>query len=382
MAGTKTTKILPFLEEYYYRLSDTANLEYSILTAVAGINSAKSAAVFLRLAAYDLPLGNSNSIELVFDLLKENPEISVALFPEILKFTRYPDYKDEIYELLAVLVRDKKISKSQYAREIPFICQDAVDELKRKFSKSDNDNYYDRYNSYESEYPVEYFADENRYYNYDRYENNISGMPVYVTILMPFYDVKQVRKFFDRLMRTASGELKMDVCVAMLANGMIVSDSIVGYYASNKLYKIRFYEKLKAINRLEVFKSCYLNQLDFVNAMIYNKVDPDNNDSVIFMFRKLLKTRENTGYVYYFKRKNPKTGNWFVDYAGIQPQDTTMVTTKKYILAYNQPLLLAGKESNAVPSAIDINRVVNESQKKFRLIGRKRAIKSDNDYIY
>lgn len=383
LAVSGAEKIIPFLEDYYYRVSDTANLEFSILLALSGIKSTKAAASFLKLINFDLPLGNYRSIEDIFESLSENKEMAAALYPELLKFSRYPDYQDEIYKLLARLVKDKKISKNDYSREIPIICQDAIDEAKRTFAKNDNDYYSDYYSGYESDYPSEYFPDESRYsYVYDRDEDEMQDIEAYIAILMPFYETPKVRKFFDKLMKTGSGEMKMEVCVSMIEYGKKVSDSLCNYFASNRNFKIDFYNKLKKINKLEYFNHKYINQEDFIRAILYDGIDKENDDSIVFISKIMVNVKGNTGYLYYFKRKNPKTGNWYIDYAGLQPKDSSGVSTAKYIIARNQSVFTDNKDSKAVPSDSEINRVMKESQKKIRLIGRKRASKNyyESDY--
>ena len=61
--------------------------------------------------------------------------------------------------------------------------------------------------------------------------------------------------------------------------------------------------------------------------------------------KKLVEIKKTKGYLYFFKYKIQKQGDWLIGLCGLQPEDSSVVNTDRTILSVNaKKLITDGKE--------------------------------------
>ncbi|MBL4594102.1 MAG: TraB/GumN family protein [Flavobacteriales bacterium] len=204
-------KIVPYLENMYANVEDTAMYQIAILKSLIRQKSKNSYTAFLKLLEYDIPLGSQKSeVSSMINLFEDSLEIGNQIFPDILNYTFVADYKKAIYSLLATLVDSNQIKPKQYAKYYKQILREAKIELKSQIS-------------YEQTERAQ--ANTGRYY-YSSYKNKGNNLLVnYTTLLIPFCDKKDVKEYFSKLERVEDYDIRTDINCKLVRNNITVKPS-------------------------------------------------------------------------------------------------------------------------------------------------------------
>jgi hypothetical protein len=135
----KDPRIIPFLDNLYKGMEDTALYQVAILRALASQKSKSASLAFIQLLEHDVPIGVSkDALRNIFTSFSDSLELCRYLFPKLLDYTFINDYKLNIYQLLAEAIDSNAIPSKRIKNnfdqilissnfqnpERPFQCQD------------------------------------------------------------------------------------------------------------------------------------------------------------------------------------------------------------------------------------------------------------------
>jgi uncharacterized protein YbaP (TraB family) len=353
----KAKETIPFLVTLYQQYADSVEIELAILTTLAKLQTLEATRAFLKLFSVDVPITTSeNGVSNILSGFFDSLEIGAFLFPEIIRYTKYPEYKNFIYNLMAEIKEADIFKPNQYKNSIAEIILDANYELKKYISDSKRDNEPYRYG---------YGKYENVYYDLNYRQQKIYN---YTSLLAPFYRNKDINKFFTKLLKSTTSEVFSAIIYGQLINnGILLSDSIAAKYSASASARISFYKILKKANNLSVFSKKYLNQKDLVISDLYGGKEGFANDTLVLMFVNPVIYKNKIGNLYVFKCKPKDKKIWKLGYSAVQPADI-------YSVNLNADF---SKISFSFDAENQMQKVIANLLKRIRIKDRKRATMND-----
>jgi uncharacterized protein YbaP (TraB family) len=354
LKNLKNPEIPLFLADLYKKIGDTVTLQLAILNTLSAMHSEASAKAFLQCLKTDLPLvSNSSEIDYIFENLIDSLQIARMLFPEILNYTRYREYEDNIYSTLAILADSSLISQSDYKNEFPILLRNAKDAWKRHLAREDE----------ETDKQSEFYSGGSSYstfggsYNYK--------LMNYIRLLLPWMNTDAaVSSLVNQILKSKTTNLRIDMAVTLISKNIPVADSIIKNLSSDPFSMSTFYRKLDKVKKLAYFDTTSVSQLVFAKSLLLKDANMQPRDSIEFMESRYVKSKKGEGYVYFFKVRKQTSSYWSLYWIGIQPADTTVVSYRDMIRDSRGSRIY----DNDKPSEL-----IDKEMKKIRLKGRERA---------
>lgn len=311
--------ILPFYEKIYPQYIDSVSIQLAILTGVARQKNSRSAATFLKLLNSELPVSSDKyDIWDIFDPFYDSLETAVPLYPGLLKFTKYPEYKEPVYALMSKLVKEGKLKPKSYASGKIDILMDAVYELKLYMSSIENKNDEYSYKSSGSKYTQKLSEDQESIFDY-------------AALLSPFYSDAKIDRFLTKAMNTGEDNLTLAIAGNMIKNKFPVNDTLLKHYTDDPGSRITVYRLLKENKQLEKFDASLLHQQELVKCMLYSEQLSEKNkekkDTIVFLEKIKMKTKYEEGYIYIFKSRAKDKKIWKISYSGLHPINEKEINT-------------------------------------------------------
>lgn len=367
--------ILPFLEKQYKQATDSVSVQLAALRALASQKLPEANLSILRLLKTEVPLADYRDIEGVFYRIQDSLKLAAPMFPELMQYTRYQEYKDNIYELLSMLVDSGYVKPDIYLSYKSEIIREANEELRRRIASEEgvDDNSYNSYNDNYNDYDYEYDYNNNydkvgrvetavsRYYGYARSRDKFERFAI---LLLPIYNEPAVKSFFGKLTKVKDKDLLLNISTLLLKNKKEVNDTVWTHLATNNNYRIKLYQSLKEINRLDKFDPKFKTEQSMLKGILYSSSYIDK-DTIVFLEKRKVNRKEKDTYVYFFKRKQEKSKNWKLDYVSFQPADTIEYLAKNFTT----------KKSISYKSS-ELNKELDEVMEGLALKGRKRIHRS------
>lgn len=338
--------VLPFLEDYYLKVSDTSLYQFAILEALARQKTKKATLLVVKLLDKDIPVSNDNgALGAVFRPYYDSLELTAYLFPELLKYTFVNKaYEDEIYYLMSVAVWREKMNHRVYKRSVNDMVLKSKILVKGERSALQRDK------------------------NYIGTNNTLMR---FAYLLFPFQREKQVKALIEDMMRL-NLRFQTELLPVMLNNNMRVTPEFLAQLTAD----IKNYDRVAGIvYRMDDKQKAQLpaNFIDqerlcrsrlFYNG--YNAYD-ETKDSIVFIGKEWVKTRREEGWVYFYKTKKEKEDNWTLAYIGIQPENTNEFNVD----------LRQTKTRITIPRGSVLSDLIHDEIKAIQLKDRPRATEDD-----
>lgn len=312
--------ILTFYEKVYPQFVDSVSIQLAILTGVARQKNSKSATTFLKLLNTELPVTSDKyDIWDIFEPFYDSLETAVPLYPGLLKLTKYPEYKEPVYALMAKLVKEGKLKPKSYASGKNDILMDAVYELKLYMSSIENNKDDYSYNKQSgSRYTQKLSEDQESIFDY-------------AALLSPFHSDAKISRFLAKAMNTGEDNLTLAIAGNMIKNNYPVNDTLLKHYINDPGSRITVYRLLQENKQLDKFDASLLNQQELVKCMLYSEQLSEKNkekkDTIVFLEKIKMKTKYEEGYIYVFKSKARDKKIWKLSYSGLHPLNEKEVNT-------------------------------------------------------
>jgi uncharacterized protein YbaP (TraB family) len=342
----KGPEILPFFRTYYMAMADTPLVQVNILQALGKQKSVEAINLFKELIVAETPLlYSSYEIAHVFWSLNDSLPIAKKTFPMIMEFTQYPEYKSYVYRFISELLDSGELNSNDLAKYKLAIIKETKNDIKRQQAKDQQKEQY----SY--------------VYNSNATNNDLMSL---VKLITPYAKEPEVKVLFEKLKRLDNDGIRFAVGLHMLKNKMPADDTLWNYLSQKDNFRLRVYKELKEIECLNRLSDSLITQVKMARATIYKNQKVGDKDTIEFLARKETSINGEAGYVYFFKRKKSYgNNNWFVDYSGPHPMDTT---------AFNQTPLYTNKGTD-----LDMYENIDEQLDKILLVMRNKQRRRYSD---
>ncbi|MBL7921481.1 MAG: TraB/GumN family protein [Bacteroidia bacterium] len=390
-----SNKIIEPYKNLYKQYTDSFYLQLCMLKGLAYLKTPASFQTFNNLILNETPLvGDVSIVSDVFAVLHDSLELCKSFFPGIMVLTKYDEYKDAVYTLMAEMVNKKIITSATYLTQKDNILADANLALKRynpSSSKASGD-----YNEYD--YLDKSIKDlaESIQQSLDGFTNNnlfkgseyLKGLETfnrnplvnYGIILAPFYKTdEKTKQFFVKLSKIKTQNIAMPVAINLLKNNIVINDTLIDFYAKNKFTRAYFYTELEKEKLTDKFNKKYLTQQSLIESVLtaqtqlsnmysYDK-DKGKKDSLLFIKELDAKNKYQKGkmYVYRIVKAKADDERWSVAFV---PESKTGLSSNIQVI--NSGYYIDKTKTEA--------ENYNEILDYFNLTYRKRAITSTSGY--
>lgn len=297
--------IVDFIENEYLKSTDTASIQFAYLTVLANQRTEKSYTLLRTLICKDPPLSNSdNQVSQLFYRLNDSLRLTAGLFPDFLKLTALDEYKYKVYGLLAMLVDSGYIKTNLYESAHKQLIIEAKVEQKKNINKPESGT-------------VSYVD----YNNNGFYENTRTEEFCILLIPLANSDIK-VKSYLDKLMLLPTSELKLNLVLIYLRNGIPIPEGLIDTFAQSDLYRLPLYNGLESINKLELYPSKLTQELIARSILLNSTSSNRKPDTLVLLMTEDLKFKGVIGKVYYYKYKtNITDAYWSIGISGLQPPE-------------------------------------------------------------
>lgn len=300
LSGLNHSQIIPFLEKTYLEVGDTIMFQMPILSALGEQKTSKSAKLFAELITTEAPLSSySRESEYLLRPFIDSSALCKELFPRIFKLSTLPEYKNNIYDLLAVAVNKGDLKPRRYKRQVKDMVWEATNELKRQKSK-------------ESMNGLDFLKANSRstIYNYN------FNLERFFTILMPFHKNKKVKDLYSRAASLNSPAVQMDLAVLRQKYGIEQDVEVWHKMVESANDRIELYQRMQSSDLLEYYPKS-VTQDELVYSLYAQRSFLNlEKDSLHFIQKDWITVGSDTGYVYFFKSKTKNADDWEYGYIG------------------------------------------------------------------
>lgn len=369
----KHPEALPALQQLYEKAGDTSALHFTILRAMAYQRNTPAAALIKKVLMEDTPLPSfSYELSQVFYPWYDTLELVANWFPDMLDIADFDEYRSHVFGMLATLVDSGKIQPAAYATGLNKILTEANQTLKRYNSKEQKNTAAKL-----AEEADEEAGRESTYHSTVSIGEEAGELKDFMSILLPHIQQPNVKGFFDKLGKMKDDEMLIELYSRLAAANLPVADTVWDHYARDIDWRAILYNALDARGQLDKFPAAYKNQDALCRSMLKNDGYAGKKDTITLLERVQVFTRNDSGWLYFYKCYYGREKKYYFDYVGLQPLDETKLTTRFYdedgdeVSYHSQGV--KWKESKITELKRD---VIDE----YRLRDRQRVDSDDYDY--
>lgn len=285
-----------------------------------------------------------------FNNLYDSLELAKNYFPDLLEVGQsLPEYKPYLVELLAWGYIKDVFGTDNFLKESSMIKRDAMIELKRAVADLEStkpnksNSYYGRGSLYSSYHSIllDYYA---------------------LMVGLKKEGIDGTETFFKGLERMDKPKFIVE---QQIINHLLKEE--VDTVALNEVikdidYRVWTYNRLDDNDMLEFFPD-WMSQEEMARGYLYYENYEAQEDSIAFLSKQYVNNGVDTGYVYFFKRKNDKNQYWELDYCGVQPKDE-----KKFETYYQST-----KRGLAYKNEKELQETIDKTMEIFQYEYRKRV---------
>ena len=408
LADLKNKNVIPALKKIYLDAGDTSTIQLVVLKGLASIRTKESIKTFSELLYVETPLAKKgSSLNWIFLPLNDSLELAVDLYPQLFDFTNLPEYQFATYRMLALISKNDSSKIKLFEDHKKQIIAEANSELKRSMAGNEVENKYSySYNSYNNNayfpklkditegggesYYSPIFSDYN--YNDYYYDNVFSDyypgtnsiktsypwatnlLDYYSVILSNFYDDPAVVKYFNKINKSNDEGLIYRTSLTLAKNNLPVPDSIWTNLLENRQWRYFTVKQLQKLEQANKLDTAFTSQLKIAEGCLYQYEFKEKEDSIKYISKTLVNTKNGPGYIYFFKSKIGNDKGWNLDCVGVQPVDQTKFEIEPMFVDYGSVIL----------DEEDLEKKIEKIVKNIELLGRQRVnLESDNnDYDY
>jgi uncharacterized protein YbaP (TraB family) len=333
--------VTPYLKDLYWKVKDTVALQNAILQSLLAQKTKSSFITFRDLIIQEPPIvdeeiydyrearlprvigagrsGNNVYISSPWNDLYDTLKLTKSIFPEFLQLMHVDDYRDEVLDLLVIMVDSGYLKAKDYESYFSKIYVDGRQLLKKQMAREDKEKMdkaamKDRRSS-------QYYA------SFGEEEKELDAgneeLDKYVVLLLPYRDKNPgVQSFFEQLMQTRDRRLQYNTFIHLLQHNQKVPDSLFTQFATADKYRSELYKDLEKMKKLDKFPVAYKNQLSIARSMLLSSSNRyDRMDTVAYIDKLPVKYEDRKGFVYFFKYKRMRDdAAWQVASVGMQPE--------------------------------------------------------------
>jgi hypothetical protein len=361
----KNDDIIDFLDEYFNRATDTLQVQLAVLSTLSELKSKESCAKFLELLDRDTPLASDYSdIRKIFLSFEDSLETAANLFPELLDYLQYPEYKYSVTRLAAKILEKGVPGKDILNGHKKIIIREARNDLKRRLSSEKKDTNGGSDYSNNTNYNQVFLKKEhNRYLQLN-----------FAIMLMQWSDEPAVEKYLEKLLKSSNNEMRILTIYLYLKNDIDFDQDVINEIAERRQDRRLLYVYLNQADKTDLMDDEYKSRQAFAEAQIYPVAYNEEKDSLVYLEEKLIAVKGHKGWLRFYKRyrKNDETTDNYLVCTGLFPEEKDSVSVNN-ILTYRSISL--DKEEK------DLDEEIEKMLKRIRIYKRQRAfIKKSSGY--
>lgn len=286
LSKIKNTNLKEFYTEFYTQSYSNSNAQAKILKALANKEEEDATDLMLSLMSTDLPLiSNQYQINSIFRPYNDSLNLAKKLFPEILEYSAIEEYKLPIFSLLAKLKTNRFVKPNLYKKYKKQILNDAKILLKRQLG-ADNATY-----------------NQNRYATLQNKTSSI--LEDYVTLLFPFRKEKSVTQFYTQLLMVKDADIKTTYVTLLANNNEAIPNNLLNELAIDVQSRVLLYNKLKNVNKLQLFPTTYKTQKHIAEALLFQNILYEKDKIQLqYLCNETLDYEGKQVSAYFFKKRN------------------------------------------------------------------------------
>ncbi|MDB5202532.1 MAG: lipoprotein [Ferruginibacter sp.] len=310
-----TDNVPNYLKSIYDLTADTTLFQNEAVLALSRLKTAAAYKILKEIMLQDPPIfEDDNDFSTLFSHLEDTLQLSAKMFPDLLKLATLSDYKEQVTELLVMLVDSGFVKAKEYKKYFPSIYIDAKVAQKKLQAKDEKQMQADKKNEDEAD------DENNSDYRYNNSNSNSFGLNDYAVLLMPFYEKdKNVEQFFTKLLLSKDAFVRMDAAILLLRNNKFVPDSIFSTLAADDKYFAWLFVKLEKAKLLNKLPAISATQLALARSFLVGESNANKIDSIVFLKKTSATLNGRTGMVYFFKYRIKKSDDWKIGVSGLQP---------------------------------------------------------------
>lgn len=343
----KHPSIQPWVTKALKEVGDSVQFQIPLLEALVAQRTKSSSRLFAKELLEETPLGlTSRSVGNMFYPFKDSLKLSKEIYPDILMLSSLKEYREEIYEVLAKAM-DSGVAKPRwYKKHLKQLAWEANNEAKRQQAD-------------EATLAPDFYKEEERASLYS-YEDILL---YYTKLLLPYSKNSRAKRFLTRAEQLKSPNFKIDLAVAKLQAEVDQPTEIWEQLAENKNDRIVVYQRLRAIDRLDLFPSTYTH--DSIVMSLYAQKARINQykDSVLFVAKEWVNTGKDSGYIYFYKVKNED--DWEYGYMG--PIDTAVAEIERYAYEFDDDIRYNKYEDESLQIRKQVRKYEMKDRKRYRV---------------
>lgn len=346
-----SSKVTFALKAIYENTADTGSFQNAALISLAGQQTDTAYQVLKELLIQSPPVFEEKyGYSRLFNEINDSLLLAKKLFPEILQLASIEDYKSHVNKMLKLMVDSGQLSAKDYESYFSKILFDAKIEWKKQQNADEKilDKESNEMSGEEDAVaPPAYSPGRARGYTdyvsspaYNMYgDGEMSDVNDYAALLIPFYDASAgVKKFFEQLLSSKNDEVKMNAAVLLLKYKKPLADSVLTNLAEKDDYRIKLYRSLEKAKLKDHFPTAYKSQEAIAKSFILRASETQKFADIKLVSKKKIQLKKKEGYVFFFKYKKKKDGEWLMGICGTQP-----VNEKEINSEYPELLLTAKK---------------------------------------
>ncbi len=327
--------VIPY-KKVYTQYKDSFYLQLCLLKGLSGLKTKASYQTFYDLITSETPLvGSESTVKDVFLPLHDSLELCQNFFPGLLSLTRYDEYREAVYALMADLVHQKLLGSQKYSNQKRQILNEAGLSLKRfntsSYSADPNNtpgafNTLDKTNKELAENlrnNIMALQNNRKYAGSDelRLEDaqKRSALVNYAIVLAPFYSVDpEIKQFFEGLHKTKIHGIALPAHIELLKHNQTLHDSLNLYYSKNKYTRAYYYSELEKAGLTSYFSQQFATQKHLVESVLavqrqlnqFYRYEKDKliTDTLVFVKELPVSNKRQKGSLYLY-RNNESTAS-------------------------------------------------------------------------
>lgn len=343
----KHESIQPWVTKALKEVGDSVQFQIPLLEALAAQRTKFSSQLFAKVLVDDTPLGlNSRSLDAMFYPFADSLKLSKEIYPDVLLLSSLREYREKMYEVLALALDSGVVKPRRYKKYIKQIAWEANNEVKRQQAS-------------EATLSSDFYKTESRNTLYD-YEYILLS---FTKLLLPYAKNSRVKQFFLRADLLKSPGFKVDLAIARLQAGIEQPEDTWEQLTENKNDRIVVYQRLKNIHRLDLFPTKYNH--DSLAMTLYAQKARVNQykDSLLFVDKYWVCNTKDTGYLYFFKVSDE--GDWKYGYIG--PIDTAIVEIERNSYQFDDDIRYSKYENESLQIRKQVREVEMADRKRYRV---------------
>jgi uncharacterized protein YbaP (TraB family) len=301
------------LRAIYTAAGDTSTFQHAALKALARQRTQPAYDLLKVLLVQDPPIfDNPSDYNYLFQDLGDSLALARSLFPDMLQLAAVDDYKENMRSLLTTLVDSGYLAAVDYESYFSQLYFDAKIQWKKQEARDEK-----KLQKKDGEKEDDLLGNDAGVAN----EMN-NDLQEYAVLLMPFYDKNvTVPRFLDKLLQSRDAAIRLSTAVLLIRHNKPVPDSVLNTLAANDQYRSSLLRQLEGIHQGQRFPNAFHSQLAIARSQLVSSHANIEISEMQFVDKRLVQYRQSRGYLYFFKYRTGKEGDWQIGFSGLQPVD-------------------------------------------------------------